>query len=138
MARPKRTNSKKKPSQVGDAGGDDAVPDRNVVLTDGDANNGGNVEAGGSGLQDQGRKSDSESRTDSSVEDARKRLQKKRSRIVSLPSDGDDEEDRVSADHGKGKGKGKGKSSSARNEKERREREKEREREAEEDEDRNI
>ena len=119
MARPKRTISKKKPSQVGDAGGDDAVPDRNVVLTDGDANNGGNVEAGGSGLQDQGRKSDSESRTDSSVEDARKRLQKKRSRIVSLPSDGDDEEDRVPA----GKGKGKGKSSSARNEKEERKRE---------------
>ena len=81
MARPKRTNSKKKPSQVGDAGGDDAVADRNVVLTDGnggDVNNGGSVEAGGSGLQDQGRKSDLESRTDSSVEDARKRLQKKR------------------------------------------------------------
>ena len=74
MARPKRTNSKKKPSQVGDAGGDDAATVRNVVLTDGDANNG---EAGGSGLQDQRRKSDSESRTDTDVEDARKRLQKR-------------------------------------------------------------
>ena len=76
MARLKRTEkSKKKPSQVVDAGGEDTgVADqavvRKVILTDGngaDAENGGSAEAGSSGLQDQGRKqSDTDSVMDSS------------------------------------------------------------------------
>ena len=104
----KKTDKAKKPSQL-EGGGrveDSAVMDppneRNVILTDSNDLDGqhpdgdtlDNAEAGGSGLQGQRRRrSDTDkSVTDSSVERAKKNLQKtKRSRLVSTPSDEDDD-----------------------------------------------
>ena len=90
MGRPKKTDKAKKPSQVDgavrteDVGVMDLAVERNVILTDGndvdyrqsDTDNGDNGEAGGSGLQSQGRtRSDTDdSVTDSSVDRAKKNL----------------------------------------------------------------
>ena len=83
MGRPKKSDkSKEKPSQVEDAGWEEGagVADqaivRNVILTDSNGvENVENTEAGGSGLQSQGRtQSDTDSITDSSVDNVRKRL----------------------------------------------------------------
>ena len=162
MGRPKKTDKAKKPSQVEgagrteDTGVTDPAVERNVILTDGNNLDGqrpdedtlDNAEAGGLGLQGQRRRrSDTDkSVTDSSVERAKKNLQKtKRSRLVSTPSDEDDDE----GDNDRGKSSSedrkrkKGKASAAkrdsrRKSKERREREKRREQEAEEEEDRNL
>ena len=94
MGRPEKSDkSKEKPAQVEDAGraegAEDQVVVRNVILTDGNAENVDNVEAGGSGLQNNRKsQSDTDSVTDSSMENARLRLQRrKRARIVSIPSD---------------------------------------------------
>ena len=80
MGRPKKSDkSKEKPSQVGDAGQEGAgVEDqavvRTVVLTDSNGGeNADNAEAGSSGLQRKSH-SDTDSVTDSSVDNARKRL----------------------------------------------------------------
>ena len=95
----KKTDKMKKPSQVEgagrteDAGVTDPAVERNVILTGGndldgqhpDADNVDTAEAGGSGLQSQGRtQSDTDdSVTDSSVDRAKKNLQKKRLQLVS-------------------------------------------------------
>ena len=128
-----------------DAGVTDPAVERNVILTDGngldgqypDADNVDNVEAGGSGLQSQGRtRSDTDdSVTDSSVDRARKNLQKKkRSQLVSTQSDEDDDEEDNEGDRSSSEGRKrkKGKASAAKRDdakrsKERREREKRRE-----------
>ena len=91
MGRPKKSDkSKEKPAQVEDAGraegegAEDQVVKRNLILTDDNAENVNNAEAGSSGLQNN-RKSQSHTDlvTDSSMENARMRLQRrKRARIV--------------------------------------------------------
>ena len=128
MGRPKKSDkSKEKSSQVEDAGREegagvaDQVVVRNVILTDGngvDTEVVDNAEAGGSGLQSQGRtRSDTDdSITDSSVDRARKNLQKKkRSRLVSTQSDEDDDEEDNKGDRSSSEGRKrkKGKTSAA-------------------------
>ena len=85
MARPKKSDKPKKTAQVEDAGQALGAKDQERNVMDGNVEDVVNTEAGGSGL---GRKSksrsDTESGTDSSMENARRRLQgRKRARIVS-------------------------------------------------------
>ena len=117
MGRPRKNDKTKKTAQVEEAGQDPGVGDQERNVVDGNAENVTNTEAGGSGLGGNRKsQSDTESSTDSLMENARRRLQRsKRARIVSPDNDNEEEEDSersvLPSKEQKGKGKGKGKSS---------------------------